>query len=69
LQARDRAAWLAHLRRRYGGIRAAAYLRAWAEEDVYFRLEDEIELLRSAGFSVDVPWRRDAFAVVLGTKH
>jgi tRNA (cmo5U34)-methyltransferase len=69
LQAQDRAAWLAHLRRRYGGVRAAAYLRAWAEEDVYFRLEDEIELLRSAGFSVDVPWRRDAFAVVVGTKR
>ena len=41
----------------------------WAKEDVYFRLEDEIELLRSAGFSVDVPWRRDSFAVVVGAKR
>jgi hypothetical protein len=69
LQALDRAAWLAHLRRRYGGARAAAYLRAWAKEDVYFRLDDEVELLRSARFSVDVPWRRDSFAVVVGTKR
>jgi tRNA (cmo5U34)-methyltransferase len=69
LQTRDRAAWLAHLRRRYGRFRAAAYLRAWAKEDVYFRLEDEIDLLRSAGFSVDVPWRHDGFAVVVGTKR
>jgi tRNA (cmo5U34)-methyltransferase len=68
VQALDRAAWLAHLRRRYGGARGAAYLRAWAKEDVYFRLEDEIDLLRGAGFSVDVPWRRDSFAVVVGTK-
>jgi trans-aconitate methyltransferase len=69
LQAIDRAAWLAHLTRRYGRARAAAFLRAWAEEDTYFRLEDEVELLRSAGFSVDVPWRRDSFAVVVGTKR
>jgi trans-aconitate methyltransferase len=65
----DRAAWLAHLRRRYGAPGAASYLRAWAREDVYFRLEDEIALLRSAGFLVDVPWRRDSFAVVVGTKR
>jgi len=69
LQALDRAAWLAHLRRRYGRVRAASYLRMWRQEDVYFRLEDEIGLLRSAGFSVDVPWRRDSFAVVVGTKR
>jgi tRNA (cmo5U34)-methyltransferase len=69
VQALDRAAWLAHLRRRYGAVRAASYLRAWAKEDVYFRLEDEIALLRSAGFTVDVPWRRDSFAVVVGTKR
>ncbi|MGH9312538.1 MAG: class I SAM-dependent methyltransferase [Vicinamibacterales bacterium] len=69
MQALDRGAWLAHLRRRYGGARAAGYLRTWAEEDVYFRLEDEIDLLRSAGFTVDVPWRRDSFAVIVGAKR
>jgi hypothetical protein len=68
VQALDRGAWLAHLRRRYGAARGAAYLRAWAKEDVYFRLEDEIDLLREAGFAVDVPWRRDSFAVIVGTK-
>jgi tRNA (cmo5U34)-methyltransferase len=69
MQALDRGAWLGHLRRRYGGARGAAYLREWAKEDVYFRLEDEIELFRSAGFSVDVPWRRQSFAVVVGAKR
>jgi tRNA (cmo5U34)-methyltransferase len=68
LRAAERAAWLAHLRRRYSGARASAYLRAWAKEDVYFRLDDEIGLLRAAGFHVDVPWRRDSFAVVVGAK-
>lgn len=68
MRALDRAAWLAHLRRRYRGDRGAACLRAWAKEDVYFRLEDEIDLCREAGFSVDVPWRHGSFAVVVGTK-
>lgn len=68
-RALDRGAWLAHLRRRYGGARATRYLRAWAKEDVYFRLEDEIALLKSAGFTVDVPWRRDSFAVIVGAKR
>jgi SAM-dependent methyltransferase len=68
LKARDRAAWRTHLRRRYGGARAEGCLRAWRKEDVYFRLEDEIDLLRFAGFTVDVPWRRDSFAVIVGAK-
>jgi tRNA (cmo5U34)-methyltransferase len=67
LRARDREAWLEHLRRRYSPARAEGFLQAWAREDVYFRLDDEIAMLREAGFTVDVPWRRDSFAVIVGS--
>lgn len=68
LQAADRAAWRAHLERSYSAKRAEGFLRAWAEEDVYFRLEDEIDLLESTGFRVDVPWRLNSFAVIAASK-
>lgn len=68
LRALERDAWRVHLQRWYSGPRSAGFLRAWAKEDVYFRLEDEIGLLQSAGFTVDVPWRRDSFAVIVATK-
>lgn len=67
-RARDRAAWRAHLEQSYGPRRAEGFLRAWAKEDVYFSLADEIALLERAGFTVDVRWRRRAFAVVVGKK-
>jgi tRNA (cmo5U34)-methyltransferase len=68
LQALDLATWTAHLRHSYSRIRAERFLRAWKAEDVYFRLEDEIDLLKRAGFAVDVPWRRGTFAVIVGAK-
>ena len=68
LQAADRAAWRAHLERRYSRTRADQFLRAWAKEDVYFRLKDEVQIWRAAGFVVDVPWRREGFAVIVGVK-
>jgi tRNA (cmo5U34)-methyltransferase len=68
LQARDRQAWHAHLARRYGRAAATKFLATWAKEDAYFRLADEITLMKVAGFAVDVPWRRQSFAVVVGTK-
>lgn len=68
LQRRDRSAWRAHLERHYSATRAEAFLRAWAREDVYVELEDELDLLRRAGFRVDVAWRRDSFAVIVGVK-
>ena len=40
----------------------------WGKEDVYFTLDGEIELLRDAGFDVEVTWREDGFAVLLGLK-
>jgi SAM-dependent methyltransferase len=66
-RALDRSAWRAHLERSYRPARAEGYLRAWAKEDVYFPLNDEIDLLRRAGFRVDVRWRRDAFAVLVAS--
>ena len=68
LQRRNRDAWLAHLQKRYSKQKAETFLRTWAKEDVYFTLDREIELLEDAGFSIEVPWRQDSFAVVVGLK-
>jgi tRNA (cmo5U34)-methyltransferase len=64
----QRNAWKAHLRASYGAAHAEALLRAWGREDVYVPLEAELTMLRRAGFSVDVAWRREAFAVVVGIR-
>jgi SAM-dependent methyltransferase len=64
----DRAQWMAHLRRSYTRREALAFLRAWAKDDVYAPLREEIGRLERAGFTVDVPGRRGSFAVVLAAK-
>ena len=48
--------------------KSEGFLRAWAKEDVYFPLDCEVEWLKQAGFSVEVSWRRDCFAVLAGFK-
>jgi tRNA (cmo5U34)-methyltransferase len=68
IQAAGHEAWLRHLQRTYTRAKAEGFLRTWAKEDVYFRLDREIELLTNAGFSVEVTWRKDSFAVVVGLK-
>ena len=68
LAAGDRAAWIQHLERSYTPAEARAYLRAWAREDHYAALEDEVAALRRAGFAVDVRGREAAFAVIVATK-
>jgi tRNA (cmo5U34)-methyltransferase len=68
IQANDREAWLGHLRRNYSRAKAENFLKTWAKEDVYFTLEREIELLGKAGFAVDVRFRRESFAVLVGVK-
>lgn len=65
---RHRQAWLDHLKRNYTAKKAEGFLRTWAKEDVYFRLDREIELLKDAGFAVEVTWRKDSFAVLVGLK-
>jgi trans-aconitate methyltransferase len=68
LQVRNREAWREHLQRAYTRKKAEHFLRTWAKEDVYFTLDRELELLSEAGFSTEVPWRKDSFAVVVGLK-
>lgn len=68
LAADGRRAWVAHLAASYGRKQAERYLRTWATEDFYTTLEAEQRLLRSAGFTSSVVWRRDSFAVIVATK-
>jgi len=68
VQRRNRQAWLDHLKKTYSSKKAEHFLRTWAKEDVYFTLDREIELLRDAGFSPEVTWRKDSFAVLVGLK-
>jgi len=68
LRKRHRDAWMQHLQKKYTRKKAEQFLRTWAKEDVYFTLDREHELLKDAGFSVEVTWRKDSFAVVVGLK-
>jgi len=59
-----REAWLTHLQATYTRSEAETHLAAWALEDVYFPLADELEWLRDAGFHAEVLWRQQGFAVI-----
>jgi len=59
-------AWHRHLRSTYDGRTTAALFRAWARDDHYVPLETEMAIMTDAGFQVEVLWRQDAFAVLLG---
>lgn len=61
--------WRAHLRKWYSARETRAFFAAWAREDRYLPLALEVELLESAGFRVDVPWRRAPFGVVVGFRR
>lgn len=65
----EREAWLAHLRRTYTPAESEDHLAAWAEEDFYFPLLDELGWLEEAGFVSGVIWRADGFAVVSGRRR
>ena len=56
--------WLAHLRRAYTAPQARAIFTSWSHEDVYVPLDAELAMMRSAGFRVEVLWRRGAFSVI-----
>mgnify|MGYP006170890663 CR=1 FL=1 len=64
LAALEREAWRAHLRRAYSEAETDAYFAAWAAEDVYMPLEDELAMLRDARLEPDVIWRVAPFGVV-----
>jgi tRNA (cmo5U34)-methyltransferase len=68
MQRHHRQSWVSHLKRSYSPKKAENFLRTWAKEDVYFTLDREIELLGDAGFDVEVTWRKDSFAVIVGLK-
>lgn len=57
--------WHRHLEQFYSPSESESFLKAWAQEDTYFRLVEELEWLGEAGFSPEVLWRRDLFAVLL----
>lgn len=69
LATRSMRAWRAHLEAAYSAREAAGYLRAWAKEDRYQTLDVERDLMARAGLLVDVVWRRDAFAVLVGRRR
>ena len=68
LQHSHRTAWLQHLQTHYSRAKSEGYLRTWAKEDVYFTLDREVELLKGAGFGVEIAFRKTCFAVVVGLK-
>lgn len=57
-------AWRGHLQRSYSESEAEALLATWAGEDTYVALPDEMEMIRVAGFTPHVVWRRNGFAVL-----
>ena len=61
--------WYAHLACSAGSLAAARRIHAsWADEDTYMPLAVEVELLEKAGFAVEIPWRRSAFAVIVAKR-
>ena len=66
-RAEGMAAWRRFLEVTYPAEEARAYLDAWATEDTYYPLADELAWLADVGFDPDVVWRRDLFAVVAAT--
>lgn len=64
------ARWAAHLVD-HGDTEAEAYARFedWAKEDRYFAIEEEIDMLRAAGFSgVEVLWRFGPSGVLVAVR-
>jgi len=52
------------IRKRNSRTQATAFLRAWAREDEYVPLDEEVALLKTCGFRVEIVWRRDALTEV-----
>ena len=67
--ARDSEQWVSFLAREFGSRREARrVLESWGDEDTYMCLDQETAMLKRAGFTVDMPWRRSPFAVIVGVK-
>jgi ubiquinone/menaquinone biosynthesis C-methylase UbiE len=66
----EREVWRAHLQQSYSAADTEGYFAAWAMEDVYFPLTQELAMLRDAGFVPDIAWRVPPFAVLVArTAH
>ena len=64
LAALERESWRGHLHRAYSPEETEALFAAWAQEDMYFSLADELTMLRDAGFVPDVVWRSGTMGVI-----
>ena len=64
----ERGTWRAHLQRSYSDADTEGYFAAWAMEDVYFPLSQELAMMRDAGFAPEVVWRVAPFAVIAARK-
>jgi SAM-dependent methyltransferase len=60
----ERARWREHLQLSYSAAETEGYFAAWAGEDVYFPLGQELTMLHNAGFAPEVVWRVAPFAAV-----
>jgi ubiquinone/menaquinone biosynthesis C-methylase UbiE len=68
--ARDLDIWFTHLGKTFGSReRGRRVYESWAEEDTYVPLAQELSMLKRAGFTADVPWRRSPFAVIVGSRR
>src|SRR4029453_12955432 len=68
--ARDLDVWLTHLAKTFGSrAKGRRVYESWAEENPYVPLAEEVRLLERAGFTVDVPWRRSPFAVIVASRQ
>jgi SAM-dependent methyltransferase len=66
LAAIERDSWRAHLRLTYSEPETEGFFAAWAAEDVYVPLEEELSLFREAGFAPEVVWRQAPMGVIVG---
>jgi tRNA (cmo5U34)-methyltransferase len=60
--------WDKHMRQFYSPRQVKEFSTAWANEDRYFPLRQEIAMLTAVGFEVEVTWRRAPLAVLVGRK-
>lgn len=68
LAAEQHKKWKAHLEQFYNKGQATALLKAWSREDSYMPLNIEMALIREAGMTAEVLWRKDSFAVILARR-
>jgi len=60
--------WDKHMNQFYTLRQVKEFSAAWAGEDKYFPLRQEIAMLSAVGFEVEVTWRRAPLAVLVGRK-